>query len=331
MAAMTTILDAQLERVVDALKTAGMWQNTVFAFSADNGGPPYVANSNWPMRGGKWTMWEGGTHITGFIHAPSLFPAAPKNFTGLMHQCDWVPTLLGAAGVNATAENATLPPLDGINMWPALSDPSALSGPRTSVLLNVDPTNQGTKLLDPKGWSGYAGIRIGDYKLVLGDPGVPNSWCWPNQNTTEGELQVLRAQGVNGSTSHEWMPLDGHYESVNEGCAVGSDPAVSVDLADGVVGGCAVTDYAKCTCGYNGTVPNNREAPLLFNLVSDPREATNLAGDSAHAAKLQELRTALDVYIASALTPLNEEPAERRADPDSNPGKLGRDYWAPWH
>jgi hypothetical protein len=37
---------------------------------------------------------------------------------------------------------------------------------------------------DPGGWSGYAAIRVGDEKLVLGWPGVPDSWCWQNQNAT---------------------------------------------------------------------------------------------------------------------------------------------------
>lgn len=99
LAAMTSCMDAHIGRIVSSLKEVGMWSSTVFAFTADNGGPPYVANSNWPMRGGKWTMWEGGTHLVGFVHSAARLPSAPKNFTGLMHQADWVPTLLGAAGI----------------------------------------------------------------------------------------------------------------------------------------------------------------------------------------------------------------------------------------
>ena len=53
MAAMTSCVDHEIGRVVDALKTNGMYDNAIIAVVADNGGPPYVANSNWPMRGGK--------------------------------------------------------------------------------------------------------------------------------------------------------------------------------------------------------------------------------------------------------------------------------------
>lgn len=95
--------------------------------------------------------WEGGTHLTGFVHAPSRLPAQPKNFTGLMHQCDLVPTLLGAAGLTPNASDRVivsseggeatpsqpLPPMDGMNMWPFLANTSATDGPRTSVILNV--------------------------------------------------------------------------------------------------------------------------------------------------------------------------------------------------
>ena len=39
---------------------------------------------------------EGGTHLTAFAHGVGL-PA--KVFTGLMHHCDWVATIVeGAAG-----------------------------------------------------------------------------------------------------------------------------------------------------------------------------------------------------------------------------------------
>ena len=45
----------------------------------------------------------------------------------------------------------------------------------------VDPTNQ-DEINDAGGWSGFAAIRVGDEKLVLGWPGIPDDWCWPNQN-----------------------------------------------------------------------------------------------------------------------------------------------------
>ena len=364
-------------------------------WAQQNGGPPYVANSNWPMRGGKWTSWEGGTHLTGFVHAPTALPAPPRNFSGLMHQCDWVPTLLGAAGVTSLNDTAS-PPMDGINLWPYLSDPANTTGTRTSVLLNVDPTNQG-QLNDPHGWSGYAGIRVGEYKLVLGDPGVPNSWCWPNQNSSEvaaspplhplkprspfarpadgGRLEgrafaTARADctvtnGVcfpGADISHAPAPSPAaccdacwaepncrawtyHPNDTDSGCwlktAAATPPKKDTGCVSGTMdarppapapapGDCPATEYSACTCSYNGTVPNNRKAPLLFHLGTDPTERVNLAALPEHSAALAELMAQLQVYVDSALTPLNINASERRAAPESNPAEQNRTWWAPW-
>ena len=87
-------MDAEIERIATAMKLASLWDDTLFVFAADNGGPPCkpqrsarslfalcswrfaqevsrtclwlscwrcppdVANSNYPMRGGKWTIWH---------------------------------------------------------------------------------------------------------------------------------------------------------------------------------------------------------------------------------------------------------------------------------
>ena len=132
---------------------------------------------------------EGGTHLTAFAHGLGL-PA--KTFTGLMHHADWVATIVeGAAGGKLLPDGS--PPPDSLNMWPTLMDKSAVSGgPRKDVVMNIDPTNQGQVANDPGGWSGYAAIRVGDMKLVLGWPGVPDSWCWPNQNDTDTAAQGYR-------------------------------------------------------------------------------------------------------------------------------------------
>lgn len=180
MAAMTSCVDHEIGRVVAAMKAkdaGAFYQNSIIVVVADNGGPPYVANSNWPMRGGKWTLWEGGTHLTALVHGPGVgLPA--KNFTGLMHHADWLHTLREAVGLSAP-EHTTL--MDGVSLWPTLLSTNASDlGPRECVVLNVDPTNQDV-VNDAGGWSGFAGIVCGQWKLLLGWGGVPDSWCWPNQ------------------------------------------------------------------------------------------------------------------------------------------------------
>ena len=49
MAGMASCMDAEIARVANAMEEASIWDKTLFVFAADNGGPPYVANSNYPM------------------------------------------------------------------------------------------------------------------------------------------------------------------------------------------------------------------------------------------------------------------------------------------
>ena len=56
---MVSVADNVTGHVVDLLKKKGMWDNTIFVISADNGGAP-CSGSNHPLKGSKMTFFEGG-------------------------------------------------------------------------------------------------------------------------------------------------------------------------------------------------------------------------------------------------------------------------------
>ena len=68
--AMVAGIDEGFGKIIDVLRESGELDNTIIAFSTDNGGVPYAGALNYPLKGGKSTMWEGGVRAPGFIYAP---------------------------------------------------------------------------------------------------------------------------------------------------------------------------------------------------------------------------------------------------------------------
>ncbi|XP_047111614.1 arylsulfatase B-like [Schistocerca piceifrons] len=147
-------MDESEGRVVAALEERGMLNNSIIVFASDNGAPTTGNEPNWssnyPLRGLKQTLWEGGVRGATMVWSP-LFSSAPRVSNQMMHIVDWLPTLYSAAGANASS----LPTdLDGVDMWDALV--SGGESPRTEILLNRNDDD------------GYAAVRVGDWKLVKG-------------------------------------------------------------------------------------------------------------------------------------------------------------------
>ncbi|XP_072023683.1 arylsulfatase B-like [Amphiura filiformis] len=168
--AMVSYMDHSVGRIVDALKQTNKWKNSVLVFSTDNGGfTGDNSGNNWPLRGQKATLWEGGVRGIGFVNSPLIPPHSRGRVSHeLMHVTDWFPTFV--QGLAGGSLNGTKP-LDGFNLWETIRDkkPSA----RTEILHNIDPmitTNEITaefrhneEFFTP---NTNAAIRVGDWKLI---------------------------------------------------------------------------------------------------------------------------------------------------------------------
>ena len=75
-----------------------LWNNTLVIFSSDNGGDPFYRGFNYPLRGYKRTLWEGGVKASGFVHGQMLKRKGVIS-RDLIHVTDWYPTLLNLAGI----------------------------------------------------------------------------------------------------------------------------------------------------------------------------------------------------------------------------------------
>jgi arylsulfatase A-like enzyme len=115
---MIEAMDQQVGRVLQALQSNNLTENTIVIFTSDNGGERFA--DTWPFTGRKTELLEGGLRIPSVISWPAHMPKG-KTTEQVSISMDWVPTLLAATG--ATADPAY--PLDGINLLPALTQNAA--------------------------------------------------------------------------------------------------------------------------------------------------------------------------------------------------------------
>ena len=165
-AAAITAMDDQIGRVLSALDTKGMRSNTIIFFQTDNGGTRnkmfagegdvskiVIPCDNGPYREGKGTLYEGGTRVIALANWPGHIKSG-TTVEGMIHVVDMYTTVAAIAG----ASTARAKPLDGLNVWPTLSE--GKPSPRTELIYNIEPFR--------------AGVREGDWKLIWRSP-LPSS------------------------------------------------------------------------------------------------------------------------------------------------------------
>lgn len=114
-AAMVQALDKNVGAILGELDQLGLLDNTIVVFTSDNGATK--EGSNLPFRGGKHSMYEGGTRLPTILHWPSG-GLQERSWDGLCGALDMFPTLLAMAGLPLPDTR----PLDGKNFWPAMRD-----------------------------------------------------------------------------------------------------------------------------------------------------------------------------------------------------------------
>eukprot|EP01084_Bolivina_argentea_P128351 226885_1 len=120
-----------------------MWDNTLLIISSDNGGCSGTDGdgaNNSPLRGGKYSDFQGGVNVVAMISGGYLPQnRRGKELNGTIHIADIYATLCNIVGIDPTdsrAKAAGLPPIDSINMWPYILNTTDGPSPRTEVYLS---------------------------------------------------------------------------------------------------------------------------------------------------------------------------------------------------
>jgi arylsulfatase A-like enzyme len=117
-ARMVRQLDLNVGRVLKALQTGGIANNTIVIFTSDNGGERFA--DTWPFTGKKLELLEGGLRIPAMARWPGHIPAGSTT-EQVAISMDWMPTLLALAG----GQPDPAYPLDGMSLAPALTQRAA--------------------------------------------------------------------------------------------------------------------------------------------------------------------------------------------------------------
>jgi arylsulfatase A-like enzyme len=115
-AAMLTLLDGSVGRVLQALRESGQEERTLVVFLSDNGAPPKNGSRNTPLKGGKGSTWEGGLREPFVMQWKGVLPAR-RVIDAPVISLDLLPTALAAAGVTVPASAL----FDGVNLLPFLT------------------------------------------------------------------------------------------------------------------------------------------------------------------------------------------------------------------
>ncbi|MHC4680377.1 MAG: sulfatase-like hydrolase/transferase [Planctomycetota bacterium] len=161
-AASVTHMDHGIGRIIDALESKGLRENTLVVFVSDNGGqrswhsdeqykgryadkPHTVLGDNKPLRGWKGDVYEGGIRVPALANWPGVLK--PGRLATPVHIVDWMPTLCGLAGYVPQKDLRW----DGRDIWPSVS--------------------QGTAPIEPPlfYWKtpNASAVRRGDWKLIV--------------------------------------------------------------------------------------------------------------------------------------------------------------------
>ncbi len=164
---------AQLDDIVGSVlkyvKDNGLDDNTLIAFSTDNG----TENFTWPdggqtpFAGGKGTALEGGFRVPAMIRWPGKIPAG-KVENGIVSGLDWFPTFVSVAGnPNIAAELLKGKAIGGQTYKVHLDGYD-----QTDLLMGKGPSKRHEVFYFTEGT--LSAVRLDDYKYRFTDQ--PNGW-----------------------------------------------------------------------------------------------------------------------------------------------------------
>lgn len=154
---MITNIDENVGKTRDLLKDLGIYRNTIFIFTTDNGTARGREIYNAGMRGQKGSEYDGGHRVPFMLHWPKGGMAGKRSVGTLCHAVDIAPTLLDLVGAPMPDDYQ----FDGVSIKPLLQGKEDEDWPDRMLVTDSQ------RLRDPLKWKQSAVMSQG-WRLVNG-------------------------------------------------------------------------------------------------------------------------------------------------------------------
>jgi len=115
-AGMLTAMDEGIGKLLAKLRELGLEENTLLFFVNDNGGSKNNGSNDYPLRGKKGSMWEGGIRVAFMVQWPRRLKGG-QVYQHPVIALDVLPTAAAAAGAKLPRDRK----IDGVNLIPYLT------------------------------------------------------------------------------------------------------------------------------------------------------------------------------------------------------------------
>jgi len=171
-----SLVDEQVGRILEALRAAGLLENTLLLFASDHGD----FGTGYGIFGKSWNMIDPLIRIPLIARAPN---GKAQTFDGLVENIDFLPTMLEYSGLPIPAS------VQGKSFWPLLAGEEWTAKPACFAFNSYESSRYRLA---------QATIRRDNWRLIVGENGpdqlynVPND-PWNLQNVASEHEDVVRA------------------------------------------------------------------------------------------------------------------------------------------
>ena len=208
-ASMVSEVDKNVGQIIDLLKEKGLWENTIFIFSSDNGvhcvggHEPDFFGSNGPFRGYKRDLYEGGIRAPFIVNWPEVIKEK-RSTDNISAFWDFLPTVAEIVGADVPEG------VDGISYLPVLK--GADKNPKQHEYIYYEFYEQGGKQSIMKdGWKlvrlnmSKPGKMVEELYNLNNDPDESENIIASNPEKAK-ELSQLAKEARTDSKLFSWKP-----------------------------------------------------------------------------------------------------------------------------